>query len=162
MEYSPWNHWVYKARSEDETRPYLLRAWVQKGWLIGTDGHRIHMLKVDEEEEFLIDRPAYFDEHEGLTIKDVPDIFKFFPLHKPSDLRAVNFKDLRDATREDGIPALKIGAHEIQAKYMIDAFGPSEVMYYLPDDDWNNPLFMRSEDGKRQVFLMALRRYINE
>ena len=148
--------WVLNAVSNDDGRYTIVRPWVKDGWLIGTDGNRLHMLRYDAED-------GWFCEGASVgSFGDIspPAISAIIPrVDSWIDVSLANMAAVNRPDRKGGV--LGIDGREVSSNLFLDALNGDEAMMLgisEKDDSLpsRNPLFLRSLDGLRQALVMPL------
>jgi hypothetical protein len=156
-----WHYWVLSAVSNnDETYSYtnINDAWVKDGWLVGTTGRRVHMIRTHAEDGVygqIEDSRNYLSKMEHANIDRKPDINSLLPQNP--EFERIRPSDLKVILTEDFLDVFEIGAGFYQIKYIMSAFLGSETMDVQSNAGQYDPLLIRSVDGNRQALIMGLR-----
>lgn len=163
--------WVLSAVSRDESRVEITRAWINDGWLFGTDGHRLHMVRttetdgwIDENGDHVVELPGFEITPFDVMTEIVPDVREW----KPLVVSNVAY-EWPDKTR-----TYEVEGRSLNAKYFDDAVcGLPDAMvgvecYTLIGgiktraDRPLDILLMKSLDGNRQALIMPVRPFDSE
>lgn len=159
-ESSDWS-WIYRSVSGDERRPKINKPWAQNGWIIGTDGHRLHMVKTDEKDGWFDMESSRVSDGFGGNEMEPAGVFNGL-LPEVDEWKPISLSDLEETGRPDfKFGTLIMDGREVNCRYVTDAFDGSPQMLIGSkkgkEFDWNDPVFLKTKGGMRQALLMAIR-----
>jgi hypothetical protein len=147
------DQWVCKSVSVNDVRFYLNRLEVLDGWLISTDGHRLHMCKTE------LENGAYDTQFNVINADDAgryPDVQRVIPNNrnhtKLADCEIVEYiTTLNDKKLKHPQIDIKLDDEvtiRIDSKYWAEAICGFESDAVLSYDDHKNSILIKSDTRK--------------
>ena len=154
--------WTVKAKSKEESRYGLFNVLSTGKRIVATDGHRMHIYKLQTEEipkgiyEVIEAKGMIIFNLTNKQISEFPDWMAVIPRHK----RAITIKVMGNP-KEDNVEAVATlframpEDRVVNLKYLSDALGDGDIWKVNVDKEANDALLFRN--GRKVAVVMPMR-----
>lgn len=147
-------NWILRTVSKDKTRVNISKPWISDGWLISTTGRRLHMVRLEQEQDRILTMDfKNMPDDCGIIPPSLQDIFPEISEFIPFDREGITRSDRPD------IDAISLGHVDLKRWY-IEGVLSLDIDWTLgASGDPSSPVWFKSKDGNSQALVMPMLKF---